>query len=189
MALAEVLRRFHTGAQLQVTAQDSDNNQTIATGALYAIGNQMATGTGTVTLRARFANDDEALFPNEFVNVALLVDTQQNVLLVPTPAVQSGAPGDYVYLVNAADGTVSVRKVTLGISDGTHTVIQSGLQAGDQVVVDGTDRLSDGAKIKVAGAPGQAGAGAASAEKGKGKGDGKGRRQQQGAGAAASSSN
>ena len=73
----------------------------IATGTLYAISNQMATATGTVTLRATFPNDDEALFPNEFVNVKLLVDTLQNAVLVPTPAVQSGAPGDYVYLVNA----------------------------------------------------------------------------------------
>ena len=73
-------------------------------------------------MRATFPNDDEALFPNEFVNVKLLVDTLQNAVLVPTPAVQSGAPGDYVYLVNA-DNTVSVHKVTLGPSDGQHTVI------------------------------------------------------------------
>ena len=109
----------------------------------------MATSTGTVTLRASFANDDEALFPNEFVNVQLLVDTLHQAVLVPTPAVLSGAPGDYVYLVNA-DDTVSVHKVTLGPSDGKNTVIASGLAAGDMVVIDGTDRLSDGAKIKVA---------------------------------------
>ncbi len=111
----------------------------------------MATSTGTVTLRATFANDDEALFPNEFVNVNLLVDTLQNAVLVPTPAVLSGAPGDYVYLVNA-DQTVSVHKVTLGPSDGKNTVIVSGLAAGQIVVTDGMDRLSDGAKIKIGGA-------------------------------------
>jgi multidrug efflux system membrane fusion protein len=111
--LAKVIERFNSGAKLPVTAYSSDNTRQIATGTLYAISNQMATSTGTVTLRASFANDDEALFPNEFVNVKMLVDTLSSAVLVPTPAVLSGAPGDYVYLVNA-DHTVSVRKVTWG---------------------------------------------------------------------------
>ncbi len=150
-ALGKVQQQFNTGTKLVVNAYNSDNTQQIATGSLYALGNQMATSTGTINLRATFANDDEALFPNEFVNVTLLVDTLHNVVLVPTPAVQSGAPGDYVYLVKA-DQTVSVQKVTLGPSDGAHTVITAGLTAGQSVVVDGMDRLSDGAKIKVASA-------------------------------------
>ncbi|MFM0339292.1 efflux RND transporter periplasmic adaptor subunit [Paraburkholderia fungorum] len=161
-ALGAVLQRINSGAKLPVTAYSSDNSKQVATGTLYAINNQMATSTGTVTLRATFANDDEALFPNEFVNVKLLVDTLQNAVLVPTPAVQSGAPGDYVYLVNA-DDTVSVHKVTLGPSDGRHTVIVSGLAAGNTVVTDGMDRLSDGVKVKVAAAKQPAPAGAASA--------------------------
>ncbi len=151
-SLSKVLARFKdANASLPVTAYDSDNTKQIATGTLYALGNQMATGTGTVNLRATFANDDESLFPNEFVNVKLLVDTLQNAVLVPTPAVQSGAPGDYVYLVGS-DNTVSVHKITQGPSDGKNTVILSGLSAGQQVVTDGMDRLSDGAKIKVASA-------------------------------------
>ena len=149
--VGKVIERFNSGAQLPVTAYSSDNSRQIATGTLYAISNQMATSTGTVTLRAKFENDDEALFPNEFVNVKILVDTLTQAVLVPTPAVLSGSPGDYVYLVNAND-TVSVRKVTLGASDGQHTAILSGLEAGDSVVVDGTDRLSDGAQISVSGA-------------------------------------
>jgi multidrug efflux system membrane fusion protein len=149
--LAKVIQRFGTGDKLPVTAYSSDNTRQIATGTLYAISNQMTTTTGTVTLRATFANDDEALFPSEFVNVQILVDTLRNAVLVPTPAVLSGAPGNYVYLVNA-DHTVSVHKVKLGPSDGTNTAILSGLAVGDSVVVDGTDRLSDGAKISVAGA-------------------------------------
>lgn len=149
-ALNKVLQRFGSGAKLAVTAFSSDNSKQIATGTLYALGNQMATATGTVTLRATFPNDDEALFPNEFVNVTLLVDTLQKAVLVPTPAVQSGAPGDYVYLVND-DQTVSVHKVTLGPSDGKNTVIASGLSVGQTVVTDGMDRLSDGAKIRLAG--------------------------------------
>lgn len=147
--LAKVVERFNSGAKLPVTAYTSDNDREIATGTLYALGNQMATSTGTVALRANFANEDEALFPNEFVNIKILVDTLRQAILVPTPAVLSGAPGDYVYLANSND-TVSVRKVTLGQSDGTNTAILSGLSAGDTVVVDGTDRLSDGAKISVA---------------------------------------
>jgi multidrug efflux system membrane fusion protein len=146
-----VVQRFNAGAKLPVTAYSSDNTRLIATGTLYAINNQMTTSTGTVMLRATFSNDDEALFPSEFVNVRMLVDTLRQAVLVPTPAVLSGAPGDYVYLVNA-DHTVSVHKVKLGPSDGTNTAILSGLIAGDTVVIDGTDRLNDGAKISVAAA-------------------------------------
>ncbi len=90
--LAKVAERFNSGAKLPVTAYTSDNDREIATGTLYALGNQMATSTGTVTLRADFANEDEALFPNEFVNVKILVDTLNQAVLVPTPAVLSGAP-------------------------------------------------------------------------------------------------
>ena len=150
-SLGKVLERFNAAGKLSVTVYDSDNSTELATGALYAVGNQMATSTGTVTLRATFPNEDERLFPNEFVNVRLLVDTLQNAVLVPTAAVQSGAPGDYVYLVNA-DQSVSVHKVTPGASDGKNTVILSGLTAGQTVVTDGMDRLSDGAKIKIAAA-------------------------------------
>jgi membrane fusion protein, multidrug efflux system len=157
-SLNDVLQRFNSGTKLSVTVFNSDNSKQLATGSLYAISNQMATNTGTVTLRAIFANDDEVLFPNEFVNVVLLVDTLQKAVLVPTAAVLSGAPGDYVYLVNNGD-TVFVHKVTLGPSDGTNTVIASGLAAGQVVVTDGMDRLSDGAKIKIGGAkPSAAGA-------------------------------
>lgn len=160
-SLSDVLQRVSAGAKLPVTIYSSDNTKQLATGMLYAISNQMATATGTVTLRASVPNDDEALFPNEFVNVQLLVDTMQNAVLVPTPAVQTGAPGDYVYLVNA-NNTVSVHKVTLGPSDGQHTVITSGLAAGQRVVTDGLDRLNDGAKIEPAGSkPGAAGAASA----------------------------
>lgn len=151
--LARVVKRVNAGAQLPVTAYSSDNSTQIATGTLYALSNQMATSTGTVTLRAKFDNDDEALFPNEFVNVQILVDTLSNAILVPTPAVLTGAPGTYVYLANS-DDTVSAHTVTLGPSDGRNTAVLSGLNLGDTVVVDGTDRLSDGAKIKVA-APSQ----------------------------------
>jgi multidrug efflux system membrane fusion protein len=160
-SLSKVLQRVNGGAKLPVTAYNSDNSKQVATGTLYALSNQMATSTGTVTLRATFANDDEALFPNEFVNVQMLVDTLQKVVLVPTSAVQSGAPGNYVYLVNQ-NQTVSVHKVTPGPSNGKFTAILSGLNAGEQVVTDGMDRLSDGAKIRVS-QPHPAGASSAEA--------------------------
>jgi membrane fusion protein, multidrug efflux system len=148
-SLEQVLRRYNTGAKLPVTVYSSDNSRKLATGVLYTINNQMATATGTVTLRASLSNDDEALFPNEFVNVTLLVDTLQNAVLVPTAAVQTGAPGDYVYVVND-NNTVSVRKVTIGPTNAAYTAITSGLSAGQRVVTDGLDRLSDGAHIKPA---------------------------------------
>ncbi|HVC02249.1 MAG TPA: efflux RND transporter periplasmic adaptor subunit [Steroidobacteraceae bacterium] len=150
--LAKVIARFHAGATLPVTALTSDNARTIGVGRLYAIGNQMNTGTGTVPLRASFANTDEAMFPNEFVNVRVRVDTLRGALLVPTSAVLSGAPGEYVYLVGP-DHTVAVRKVTVGPGNGRDTAILAGLAAGDTVVIDGTDRLTDGARIQIAGVP------------------------------------
>ncbi|WP_321915511.1 efflux RND transporter periplasmic adaptor subunit [Paraburkholderia sp. J11-2] len=164
-SLGSVLERVNAGAKLPISVYSSDNTRKIATGTLFALSNQMATATGTVTLRASVPNDDEALFPNEFVNVRLLVDTLQNAVLVPTPAVQTGAPGDYVYLVNA-DNTVSVHKVTLGPSDGRYTVISAGLQQGQHVVTDGLDRLNDGAKIQPAGPRPATHAGAAGAASG-----------------------
>jgi membrane fusion protein, multidrug efflux system len=162
--LDAVIQRFNSGAKLPVTAYTSDNNREIATGTLYAISNQMTTSTGTVTLRATFANADEALFPNEFVNIRMLVDTLKGAVLVPTPAMLSGAPGDYVYLVGAND-TVSAHKVTPGPSDGRNTAVLSGLSVGDTVVTNGTDRLSDGARISIA--PARSATGSAAAAKSK----------------------
>lgn len=148
--LSKVVQRFAAaGATLPVTAYASDNSKKLATGTLYALNNQMTTSTGTVTLRATFPNDDDALFPNEFVNIQLLVETLSHAMLVPTPAVLTGAPGSYVYLVNAHNHTVSIRDVIVGPSDGKNTVISSGLKVGDVVVTDGTDRLSDGSKIRI----------------------------------------
>jgi membrane fusion protein, multidrug efflux system len=152
--LAKVVDRFNSpGAKLTVTAFTSDNSKKLGTGTLYALSNQMTTSTGTVTMRAIFPNDDEALFPNEFVNVQLLVDTLTQAVLVPSPAVLTGAPGSYVYLVNK-NNTVSVHKVTPGPSNGQNTVISTGLGVGDEVVIGGTDGLSDGTKITIA-APGK----------------------------------
>jgi len=144
--LAPVLVRMGQGAELTATAYSSDDTAKLATGVLSAVDNQVNTSTGQVNLRALFPNTDGALFPNEFVNIHLLVNTLQGVTLVPSQAVQTGAPGSYVYLVNE-DNTVSVQKVTTGPTDGVNTVITDGLAPGDVVVTDGVDRLADGAHV------------------------------------------
>ena len=106
------------------------------------------TTTGTVKLKAQFANKDLALFPNQFVNVRLLLDTRKDVTTMSTAGVQRGVPGTFVYLVNA-DNTVSVRPVQLGVTDGEHVEVLSGLAPGERIVIDGADKLRDGAKINV----------------------------------------
>jgi multidrug efflux system membrane fusion protein len=133
---------------LTVTAYDRGDTKVIATGTLQTVDNQIDTTTGTVKLRAIFPNADEALFPNQFVNVALLVDTLHNAVVVPTPAIQRGAPGTFVYLVNA-NNTVSVKPIKIGPDTGTVTAVTSGLAVGDKVVIDGADRLRDGARIMI----------------------------------------
>lgn len=151
--LAPVLVRLGQGAVLPATAYASDDVTKLEDGVLTAVDNQVDTSTGMVKLRATFANADGALFPNEFVNVHLLVNTLTNATLVPSPAVQTGAPGSYVYVVQA-DDTVKVQTVTTGPTDGTNTVITKGLTPGEVVVTDGVDRLSDGAKVTIASGPG-----------------------------------
>ncbi|MGN6749362.1 MAG: efflux RND transporter periplasmic adaptor subunit, partial [Xanthobacteraceae bacterium] len=148
--------QFTAGSILTVTAYDRANLRQLAVGKVSAIDNQIDTTTGTVKVRAQFDNDNNTLFPNQFVNVRLLVKTLQNAVTVPTSAIQRGAPGTYVYVINA-DNTVSVRQVSTGAVDGNITAINSGLSAGERVVTDGTDRLRDGMKVTVAGDGGQAG--------------------------------
>jgi multidrug efflux system membrane fusion protein len=146
--LQPILARLQAGATLTASAYSSDDTTKIADGTLTAVGNQVNTSTGTVNFRATFPNTDNALFPNEFVNIHLLVDTIQNATLVPSQAVQTGAPGSYVYVVDS-DDTVSVQTVTAGTTDGTNTVITKGLSPGDVVVIDGVDRLADGMKVTI----------------------------------------
>lgn len=151
--LPPILKRVQSGAQLPVTAYDRSGKTRLAGGLLLTFDNQIDPTTGTVKLRARFDNGDGALFPNQFVNAELLVDTLRNTPVVPSSAVQRGAPGTFVYLVNP-DSTVSVRPVQLGPVDGDRVAIKSGVKPGDQVVTDGTDKLRDGIKITLRGGAG-----------------------------------
>jgi multidrug efflux system membrane fusion protein len=147
--LPAVMKRVRAGATLSVSAFDRTGTTELGTGALETVDNQIDTTTGTVKLRAVFDNREEVLFPNQFVNVRLLVDTMRDTDIVPLSAIQRGAPGTFVYLVGP-DNTVSVAKVKLGPSNGPRIAISSGLQPGESVVVDGTDRLRDGAKVTLA---------------------------------------
>jgi multidrug efflux system membrane fusion protein len=144
----DVWQALRAGQTLQVTAWDRTNSTQLAAGTLETVDNEVDTTTGTVKLRATFANADDALFPNQFVNARLLERTLQNVTVAPVAAVQHGAPGTFVYLVKP-DSTVGVQVVKTGVIDGDQVQILSGVKPGDEVVVDGVDQLRDGAKIRI----------------------------------------
>ena len=146
--IPDVTREMAARPSLPVAAYDRTNATALAQGALMAVDNTVDTTTGTVKLRARFANTDGALFPNQFVNARLLLKTVAKVTQAPAASVQHGAPGSFVYLVKP-DHTVGVQPVQTGITDGDLVQIVAGAKPGDQVVVDGADRLRDGATIRL----------------------------------------
>ncbi|HYC10587.1 MAG TPA: MdtA/MuxA family multidrug efflux RND transporter periplasmic adaptor subunit [Steroidobacteraceae bacterium] len=151
-----LMKQLHAGSTLPVTAYDRSNTHELATGTLQSLDSQIDTTTGTIRLKALFPNTDESLFPQQFVNVVLLLDTLHGATLIAQSAVQRGAPGTYVYVVNA-DQTVSVRTVKLGPGDANNVSVSQGLKPGERVVVDGADKLKDGAKVLVRqGTPGAA---------------------------------
>ena len=144
--LPAVMKRLASGAEMQATAYDRTQSTKLATGKLVSVDNQIDTSTGTIRLRAQFDNQDSTLFPNQFVNVELLVDTLHDATIIPSAAVQRGTPATFVYLVNA-DNTVKVQAVKLGPAQGTDVAVTDGLTPGNKIVTDGTDKLRDGAKI------------------------------------------
>jgi multidrug efflux system membrane fusion protein len=144
--LPRVMKRLQDGEAIVVDAWDRDQKVKLATGKLLTVDNQIDTTTGTVKLKAEFANANLALFPNQFVNIRMLVQTLPDATLIPTPAIQRGTPGTFVYVVKA-DKTVAVATVKLGPAQGEVTSIASGLVPGDVVVIDGADKLREGAKV------------------------------------------
>jgi multidrug efflux system membrane fusion protein len=146
--LQTVLRRVRGGTSLSATAYDRSGTNRLDTGRLDTIDNQIDPSTGTVRLRAIFDNPDQTLFPNQFVNIQLLVDTVHGADLIPNSAVQRGAPGTFVYVVKP-DETVAAQPVTLGPGDDRRIVVTKGLEPGQHVVTDGADRLKDGAKVRL----------------------------------------
>ena len=182
--VTKVMQRLHDGASLVAEAYDRTNSTQLATGKVLTVDNQIDVTTGTVKLRALFDNKDNMLFPNQFINIQLLVDDLKNQVVMPNAAVHRGAPNGvaatFVYLVNA-DNTVSVRPVTLGVVDGENVGVTAGVTPGAVVVTEGGDRLRDGAQVSLPGsepAPARA-ANATGAPKGAaGRGKGKGRHKQ-----------
>jgi len=149
--LPQLMKRLQSGDQIGVEAWDREQKAKLAAGTLASADNQVDPQTGTVKLRARFANSDRALFPQQFVNVRMKLDTLHDAIVVPPAAVQRGAQGMFVYVVQP-DKTVALRPVKLGPADGQRQSITEGLQPGDMVVTDGTDRLRPGSPVDVAAA-------------------------------------
>jgi multidrug efflux system membrane fusion protein len=146
--LPAIAKRLQDGATLPASAYDRGGAVKIADGTLQTFDSQIDSTTGTIKLRALFPNTPRTLYPNQFVNVRLLTDTHKDVTTMSTAGVQRGVPGTFVYLVNA-DSTVSVRPVQLGVTDGDRVEVRAGLAPGDRIVIDGADKLRDGAKINI----------------------------------------
>jgi multidrug efflux system membrane fusion protein len=144
--LPQVNAKLHAGVQLLVDAYDRDDTAKIASGKLQTIDNQIDVTTGTYKLKSVFSNENNALFPNQFVNVHLLVDTKRNLTIVPAAAIQRGPQGTYVYAAGA-DNTVKIRVVSIAQTAGDSVGLSAGLSSGDVVVIDGQDKLQDGSKI------------------------------------------
>jgi len=149
--LPEVNAKLRSGAQLTVDAYDRDDTAKIASGKLMTIDNQIDPTTGTYKLKSMFGNTDNALFPNQFVNVHLLVDTKHDLTIIPTAAIQRGPQGTYVYAAAkdpaGKDSIAKIYPVTIAQTSGNSVGLSAGLNPGDAVVIDGQDKLQDGTKI------------------------------------------
>lgn len=145
--IADLLKAQKAGP-VSVEAWDRTNQNKLTTGSLLSLDNQIDTATGTIKLKARFANEDDALFPNQFVNARLQVDTLHDAVVIPTAALQMGNEGNFVWTLSE-DNKVSKHRVTAGVQDSRQVVISAGLNAGDRVVTDGIDRLTEGMQVEV----------------------------------------
>ena len=146
--LPAVLEGMRRGRPLVVEAWDRAETSRLAAGTLQTVDNQIDTTTGSIKLRARFTNDDEQLFPNQFVNIRLRVQTIEDATVIPSAAVQRASFGTFVYVVQP-DSTVTIRRVALGPAQGERVVVASGLTPEEQVVLEGVDELTEGAKVEV----------------------------------------
>lgn len=144
-----IRQQLSTGQPLPVAALDRNQNLQLAAGELATLDNQIDISTGTLKLKARFANSDNALFPNQFVNVQLLAQTLKDAVVIPANAVQRGTQGSFVYVLDDSD-KVHLRNISLGAVSGEHLQVLSGLALGERVVTEGVDRLREGMQVKVA---------------------------------------
>jgi multidrug efflux system membrane fusion protein len=156
-SLPPVMDKLKTGERLPVEAFDREQKRKLASGSLLTVDNQIDPNTGTVRLKAIFPNDDNELFPNQFVNARLLLDVKRQTTLVPTAAIQRGPQGTFLYVVKD-DQTVGVRPVTVGVTQADDASIDQGVSAGELVVVDGTEKLRDGSKVEMVRGQGPGGA-------------------------------
>jgi multidrug efflux system membrane fusion protein len=139
------------GADLPAIALDRTRSTNLATGKFAALDNQVDVQTGTVRAKARFANNDQSLFPSQFVNLRLEMRTIKGAVMVPVTAIRNGTNGDFVYVLNAAERTVSVRPVTRGQATVDKVQVKTGLKVGEQVITEGADRLKEGARVTLPG--------------------------------------
>ncbi|HEX4136442.1 MAG TPA: MdtA/MuxA family multidrug efflux RND transporter periplasmic adaptor subunit [Bryobacteraceae bacterium] len=153
-SLPAVLKKMRAGVQLPVDAFSRDNGTKLATGEFKTVDNQIDNTTGTAKLKAVFKNEDYTLFPNQFVNIRLKVDTLTQRLVVPVVAIQNGQQGTFVYTVDPETSKVHLKTVKVGVTDENNAEITSGITEQDQVVIDGTDRLDEGTEVRVR-APGE----------------------------------
>jgi membrane fusion protein, multidrug efflux system len=151
-SIPTVLEQLGRGVRLPVEAYDREQRKKLAEGALLTIDNEVDPTTGTVRLKAQFPNVDNRLFPSQFVNARLRIEMRRGATVVPTAAIQQSPRGSFVYVVRP-DRTVGVRQVGVGVTDGDDVSIEQGLQVGEQVVVEGAERLRDGAAIALRNAP------------------------------------
>ncbi|MFY9841696.1 MAG: efflux RND transporter periplasmic adaptor subunit [Terriglobales bacterium] len=172
-SLSAIQQQLSKGKKLSVDAFDRTQSTKLASGTLLTLDNVIDTTTGTLKLKAIFDNKDNALFPSQFVNVRLLVDTQKNVTLIPTPAIQRNSQGAYVYVIKS-DSTASMRTITPGVTDGSVTAVQ-GLQPQEVVAVNGFDKIIDNGKVTVR----QPSGGTSAQGQGQGQGQGQSQNQQQ----------
>jgi len=145
--LQSVLARQRAAGAIAVEAFDREGRTRIGSGTLVAVDNQIDQGTGTVKLKAAFENADGMLYPNQFVNARVLVDTLKGAVLVPNEAIQRGAQGAFVYVVKP-DKTVELRKVALGPAEGGVTAVREGVAAGDALIVDGADKVQERSRVE-----------------------------------------
>ena len=146
--LPQVMKAEHAHAKaLEVDAFSRDNQTKLATGTLTTINNQIDQTTGTVKLKAVFDNQDGLLWPNQFVNARLLLDVRKNAVVIPAAAIQRGTQGTFVFVVGQ-DNTAQIRQVQIGVTDGNLVAVESGLTPGEQVVIDGQDKLQAGSKVQ-----------------------------------------
>jgi multidrug efflux system membrane fusion protein len=152
--LPPVLASLRKGKRLPVQAWDRAQKEMLAEGELQTVDNQIDTATGTIKLRARFANDKEQLFPNQFVNIRLRVSTLEGATIIPSAAVQRASFGTFVYAVKP-DSKVTIKKIALGPSEGERVAVTTGLDGSERIVIEGVDDLTEGAKVEVVADNGQ----------------------------------